>query len=188
MPSFQFYAAATDRESVVAFAFDSLACRVFEAYSAYDAPLRELADVSEFVSLSTAGGVQACHLAVWSPSFGAEPQRRRIELTAGSVPGHIHWFALEGWGLVHLQFAAIKNDALSPSRLAFNSEARARTWESTESTRLGAIAAWDWHAVAYIGRRLRNYIARTAVAKTGARPILPGANERAREGIILAAV
>jgi hypothetical protein len=70
MPSFQFYAAATDRESVVAFAFDSLACRVFEAYSAYDAPLRELADVSEFVSLSTAGGVQACHLAVWSPSFG----------------------------------------------------------------------------------------------------------------------
>ena len=187
MPSFQFCAADTDRESVVAFALDSLACRVFEAYSAYDAPLRELA-VSQFASLRTAGGVQDCQLAVWSPSFRAEPKRRRIQFAAGAVPGHSHRFALEGWGLVHLQFTAIKNDTLSPSRLAFNSEARARKWESTEIARLGAIAAWDWNAVADIGRRLRNYIARTAVAKAGARPILSGANERVREGLVLAAV
>jgi hypothetical protein len=187
MPSFQFYAAPPDRESVVAFALDSLACRVFEAYSAYDAPLREL-EVSDLASLHTAEGVQDCQLAVWSPSFRAEPKRRRIEFAAGAVPGHSHRFTLEGWGLVHLQFTAIKNDALSPSRLAFNSEARARKWESTDLTRLGAIAAWDWNAVADIGRRLRNYIARTAVAKAGARPILPNANVRAREGIILASV
>ena len=102
------------------------------------------------------------------------------------MPGHSHRFALEGWGLIHLQFAAIKNDALSPSRLAFNSEARARKWESTYLTSLGPIAAWDWNAVAAIGRRLRNYVARTAVAKAGARPILPGAHERVRAGIILA--
>jgi len=185
MPSFQFYAAPPDRESVVAFALDSLACRVFEAYSAYDAPLREL-ETSELASLRAAGGVQDYQLAVWSPAFRAEPKRRRIEFAAGAVSGHSHRFALEGWGLVHLQFTAIQNDTLSPSRLAFNSEARARKWESTEITRLGAIAAWDWTAVADIARRLRNHIARTAVAKAGARPVLPGAYERVREGLVLA--
>ena len=187
MPSFQFYAAPPDRESVVAFALDSLACRVFESFSSYDAPLREL-EVSDLASLSTAESVPHCQLAVWSPSFRAEPKRRRIEFAAGAVPGHSHRFVLEGWGLVHLQFPAMKNGALSPSRLAFNSEARARKWESTEATRLGAIAAWDWNAVADIGRTLRNHIARRAVAKAGARPILPGAHERVREGLILAVV
>ena len=188
MPSFQFYAADIDRESVVAFALDSLGCRVFETYSAYDARLCELTQIGDLPSLHTAGGFEDCLLAVWSPSFRVEPQTRRINLARGAVPGHSHRFALEGWGLVHLQFAAIKNDALSPSRLAFNSEARARKWESTDATRLGGVDAWDWNAVADIGRRLRNYVARTAIAKVGARPILPGANERAREGLILAAV
>lgn len=185
MPSFQFYAAPPDRESVVAFALDSLACRVFEVYSAYDAPLREL-DVGEWASLHTAEGVEDYQLAVWSPSFRVEPKTLRIEFADGAVPGHSHRFALEGWGLIHLQFAAIKNDALSPSRLAFNSEARARKWESTYLTRLGPIAAWDWNAVAAIGRRLRSHVARTAVSKAGARPILPGAHECLRAGIILA--
>lgn len=187
MPSFHFYAAPDDRGDVVAFALNSLACRVFEKYSAPDAPLREFA-ASELPRLDTAVGIQDCHLVVWSPSFRAEPLRRRIQLTPGAIPGHSHRFVLEGWGLVHLQFVAIKGNALSPSRLTFNSEARARKWETTDAVHLGASAAWDWNAVADIGRRLRNHIARAGVAKVGACPILRGANERAREGVVLAAV
>ena len=191
MPTVEFYAVQADTAKLLEFVLAETDCRLYEAYSAPGQPLREFASPDEVLAAypldHDEGRVSPVQLVLWSPSTGPEPTRRRIELQPGTVEGASHRFALEAWGLIQLLAGGVRDQRIERSRLAHNSEARARAWEATSADRFGPVGAWDWVALGHLAARLTYHVRqRLAVDTHGSWPILPAAQAARESGLQLA--
>ena len=191
MPSVEYYAVQADSAKLLEFVLGETDCRLYEAYSVAGERLREFASVGEALAAypldHAQGRVPAAQFVLWSPSTGPEPTRRRIDLRPGAVEGASHRFVLEAWGLIQLLAGGLRDQRIEPSRLAHNSEARARAWEATSADRFGPVEAWDWRALGRLSGRLTYHVRhRLASGKHGSRPLLPGAHAAYDSGLRLA--
>ena len=191
MPSVYFYAAQADIAKLLTFVFEETDCRVYEAYSEPGQSLRQFVSPAETLAaypLDHAGHrASPAQLVLWSPRTGPEPTQRRIELRPGALEEASHRSVLEAWGLIQLLASGIRDQCIECSRLAYNSEARARAWEETSAVRFGPVEAWDWVAVGRLAGRLTYHVRRRlAVGKHGSRSILPAAQAARESGLQLA--
>lgn len=147
-------------------AVDALAAAVFEgrdpwvaeAFSAFDKKPLQFSSASELAGFATrklaaANGLAYCFVVY--PDMRGRAVRETIRLKPGSVPGHRLRYTWQGWGLISLQLAA--EEAGMSSRIAVNSEARAKRWASTEPS-WDSPATWNWSAVASHARRLQRVL------------------------------
>lgn len=191
MPTVEFYAVQADTAKLLEFVSAETDCRLYEAYSVPGQPLREFTSAAEALAAYPLDHgerrVSRAQFFLWSPSTGPEPVRRRIELRPGVAEGATHRFTLEGWGLIQLLAGGVRERRIERSRIAHNSEARARAWESTDADRSGPVDAWDWKALDRLAGRLVYHVRRRLAAdKHGSSPVLPGAQARRASGFELA--
>ena len=191
MPTVEFYAVQADIAQILDFVLRETDCRLYEAYSVPGQPLREFTSVADALTaypLDHADrDVSQAQFLLWSPTTGPEPTLRRIELRPGTVEGASYRLSLEAWGLVQLLAGGLRGQRVKSSRVAHNSEARARAWEATSAERLGPVEAWDWRALDQLAGRVTYHIRRRlAVGKDGARAILTGAQAAREAGVQLA--
>ncbi|MGH7627778.1 MAG: hypothetical protein ACREOJ_20980 [Gemmatimonadaceae bacterium] len=191
MPSFAFYAAADDARAVLDHVFESTDCRVYEAYSEYDRPLREFASRSLIEQAWPLGDDPhatgaAVFLQLWSPQTVGAPRIERIRLQSGAVHGRTHRYVIGGWGLLQLQFGGVAGRTLTASRLALNSKSRAARWQDTYLDKLGPIDAWDWSRLARVARALQSHLRHhLSVERLGTRPVLRAAAQLREAGFVL---
>jgi len=70
---------------------------------------------------------------------------RRIDLKLGAVPGHIHRFTQDGWGLIQLH-CNFRNYPSIECRIAVNSSVRASNRFDTHPE-MGSPDLWNWDVV-----------------------------------------
>jgi hypothetical protein len=91
-----------------------------------------------------------------------------------------------GWGLIDLQIGVVCNGTIDCSRIACNTEARAKIWEST-NPELGAVSSWNWSAVSKLYRLVGSKIKSNSELKVGTRFLMPKANRLYQRGFKLGA-
>jgi hypothetical protein len=128
MPQTKFTVDGAGIRAFLAYTFNSTDCRLYEAYSLFDSPLREFKSVAELadafeLGVDPEGQGFAQHLALWSPTVMPTPNIRHIAL---KVPNHQYRFAAEGCGLFFLHLGGIHKGSLTASTLSYWSEAGAR--------------------------------------------------------------
>jgi hypothetical protein len=111
-----------------------------------------LADLSEYIDTKRKQGVRHVALAVEFRDVKGHVRTRRIALKPEKCEGATWRETVEGWGLVHVQFAFLK-DGLVECRVAVNSDKRAAAWASTNPD-LRDPKLWDWKVVEKHARRL----------------------------------
>lgn len=131
---------------------------VAEEYSEFDEEALTFLEAESLAGylrarLSSPKGYAA--IVVTYPDMGACALRRLIRLEPGSVPGHTHRTAWEGWGVIVIQ---LRRGQL-PSRVAANSRKRAELWAKSYPD-LGSPDAWNWKAVESHARRLQRVLRR----------------------------
>ena len=162
MSNLYFYAVADDLRALIEYVFGATDCRVYEAYSNYDAELREfgsLADIESAFALGDDpnGTSAATLLALWSPRTRGTLDVERIAL---EVPGHNYRGTIAGWGMLQLQLGGVHGRELTKSRFCHNSEARARLGVHVR------VAAWTSRCMG-LGR---DYTGLTRVAVSHSQP------------------
>jgi hypothetical protein len=178
MSNLYFYAGADDQRALIEYVFGATDCRVYEAYSNYDAELREfrsLADIESIFALGDDPGATsaAVLLSLWSPRTRGRIDVERIAL---KVPGHKYRYSIGGWGMLQLQLGGVHGRELTKSRFCHNTEVRARAWESNYASRLGQVAAWDWGEVTRLSRAVQYHIrSRLSSDRFNKRPVLRAA-------------
>jgi hypothetical protein len=172
VPSLTFYAVNDDQKTVLGSIFDSGSCRVFEAYSVPDMPLREFHNVGE-VSIDQHGTMLALHVI----GAGPDPTISRIDLRPGAIGDATFRYRCDGWGLIWLNFGSLFQDTeLRSSDTSHNTAARAAKWAGTLRD-LGDPNAWQWPAITKASRHLNSKIRASAIREIGPRPVLPRAAE-----------
>ena len=191
MANLYFYAVQEDIRVILDFVFENTDCRVFESDSIPDQNLREFTTTEDLISALDIGsdphgqGVNN-RIALWSPSFSPEVKIRRIDLDPKRCAPHKFRFTVEGWGLLYLSFGGIFHTSITHSCFTHNSEKRARTWESVQFDKYGAVDEWDWNAVQKLSGKISYLIRRKlASSKIEAWPILEFADKMYRENYSL---
>jgi hypothetical protein len=181
VPNCDFYAAPGDFEPILRFIFEDMDCRVFEAYSRFDHDLREFSSLEELVNDAAlklgdcSNSKLSCFLMLWPFKASDQVRIRRIELDPAAQLGK-HRYAVEGWGLISLQFGGLAEMKLHPSHTNHNSETRARKWADTY-TDMGDPSDWNWNIVTNTSAKLNRRIRSLATTKIGSRLVLPAAKE-----------
>jgi hypothetical protein len=180
MPNCDFYAAPGDYEPILQFIFDSLDCRVLEAYSGFDCDLKEFFSVDELSRKIKLGDCSskapARHLVLWPIAASDNVRIQRIDLDPAGKLGAYRYTA-EGWGLISLQLGGISPKGLHPSRTNHNTEKRALKWTDVLEDTFGAPSAWDWRIVTRTSNKLNRRIRSLAIASIGSRAVLPEAKK-----------
>jgi len=177
-----FYAAGADLLDVALLVLQETDCRLLEAESQIDQPLRQLdtGDIGQWIGLSRSGAYVG--LALWSPAMRQQIGIRTVTLQTRE--GGVRQSAV-GWGLIHLQLMDVRGGKLARSRVTANSESRARRWADTEME-LGPVDAWDWSAVERTLRRIERLIrSRLVVGRNDGVPMLRGAQSAFGSGVTL---
>jgi hypothetical protein len=131
------------------------AAQVYEAYSDPERNIRSfsnLAELAEYMAAKQKEGVRHVALAVEFRGVKGHVETRRIALRPEKCNGATWREAVEGWGLVHVQFAFLKDDRVE-CRIAVNSEKRAAAWASNHPEARDP-KLWDWKVVEKHARRL----------------------------------
>ena len=176
-----FYAAGEDLLDVAMLVLEETDCRLYEADSEIDQPLRELdvEDIRRWIERKRSAE-RYLGLAAWPP---ATKQRFRIRNVRLQTPdGGVRQIA-EGWGLIWLHLFDVRDGSLARSTVNANSEARARRWADTHAE-LGPVDAWNWSEVARLHRRIERLIrTRLVVDSYDGVLMLAGAGAAFRSGV-----
>jgi hypothetical protein len=178
MPHLAFYAGADDIAPIVEYLLSNAGCTIYESHSVPDMELRRFT-TSASILQAFGDGSRGLQLALHTPAMKGVPLIERFELNPNAALGK--WReSISGWGLIQLLFGWMRDGELAPSDTNHNSEARARTWESTYP-KLGPVAAWDFNEVTRISRLLNRHIKHLASSKGGP-VVLPGAKAMVAAG------
>lgn len=184
MPHLAFFATAEDATPIMRFVLAE--CHVFESFSAPDSPLRQVTNPLEVQNALDKADVAVLGLMLYAPSMGGEFSIQRLELKPGAIPGKSWQEQITGWGMIQLQFSAVRDRKLRPSFTNHNSANRAQRWANIYP-HLPSVDAWNFREVVRISRRINGYISGLANQKDGSRPVLPSANAMAARGDIILA-
>src|ERR1700722_15717271 len=179
MPNIDFYAAGADFLAVLTYVFKQSACRVFESYSP---PGEEIAEFKSVDDLSARYSVGICPgsgpsvlLQLVPPGASHQFNIRRITLKPELCEGRTFRYAVEGWGLIQLQFGGTGPQGLVNSHSNHNTEARAKRWSETHRE-LGPIEIWNWRETTAVSSALNRFVrTKLATYELGSRPVLPDA-------------
>ena len=145
-------------DAVATALFDKPNPWVAEAYSAYDVEPLLFASSDEVAKYARSVLAQPRGLAflfVVYPDMNGRAVRETIRLDPKHVPGHKLRYTWQGLGLISVQLA---REGIR-SRVAANSQARAKKWAPTYPDWEGP-GAWNWKAVASHTRRLQRVLKR----------------------------
>jgi hypothetical protein len=121
---------------------------VYEAYSEPERKLRSfptLDSLLEYVDSRQKAGERHVALSVYFRDTRGGVQTRRISLHPEKNGGATWREAVNGWGLVQVQFKFLQG-GLVECRIAANSEKRAAAWASNNPA-MDAPGLWDWKLV-----------------------------------------
>jgi hypothetical protein len=128
---------------------------VYEAYSEPERKLRSFPTLDrllEYVDSKHKAGERHVALSVYFRDTKGAVETRRISLRPEKNGGATWREAVNGWGLVQVQFKFLQ-DGLVECRIAANSEKRAVAWASNHPA-VDAPGLWDWKLVEKHVRRL----------------------------------
>lgn len=179
MPNCDFFACGDDHRVILEYLFDSLSCRVFELYSAFDSELAEFTTLNELkrhydIQDWTTHKHGSLHLQIYADNALGPVNFRRIDLNPAKCDGATFRYSTEGWGLIQLYLESPRGDSLANSHTNHNSEARANKWASVDD-RLDSPDSWDWKSVTSFSQKLNRFIRKQAIAKKHTRVVLPSA-------------
>jgi len=175
-----FFAAVDDVRKILDFIFEHTDVRVFDRSSERGKEVREYGSTADILAVNRlCEGAQTEYTGdrfnLWSPSVVDQPTFRRINFNPGVFEGPQFRYTMEGGGLIVLSVGLAANGVVTRSELGGGSEQWARAWGKENGA--------DWEGVRKLERKLQYHVrTRMAVAKVGARPILPGANRLALQG------
>lgn len=184
MPNCDFYAVPEDWLQIVQFIFTNDGWLLYELSSEFDAKVRAFRSVDE-VKAIVRPDHESYEFQLHSPQMGGRVEFRKITLRSGAVPGKTFRYSTEGWGLIQFYVHQPRDGQLRPCHTNHNSLRRAETWAPVRDVQLmGGPEGWDWRQVSSTSNRLNRYIRKLGVAKSGSRPILPGAQARLESGTL----
>ena len=146
-------------DAVAAAVFGAPGAQVLEAHSDFDREPRAFQNEGELVSyirerISKPRG--SASVFVLYPDMGGRAARETIHLKPGSVASHTHRFTWQGWGLISVVLERGDQPG-TRSRVAANSETRARKWAPTYP-QMEPPETWNWKAVERHARRLQHVL------------------------------
>ena len=182
-----FFAAETDQRALLDFLLASTDVRVFEAYSEYEADLREFRSTDDLASafpigLDPHGNGSAVTLFLCSPSVLRKPTIRRFALDPAKCGGATFRYKVEGPEWMRLYLGGVCGRAITKSNFGRTSS----LWAERQGCK-----GTDWEAFKTISNRIQYHIRkRLAVgsaryAKISGRPVLPEAMRLAEAGYAL---
>ncbi len=184
MPNLDFYAARPDLDAVLAFVLGAAGCEVFESYSVPGKGLRRFKTLQDVLEVFDGARSQSVELMLYSPSMRGRYRISRIDLKPKALAATPWRETIEGWGLIQLSLRGVREGALPPSHTNHNTEVRALKWEPSYP-HFPPLAEWDFTEVTRVSRRINTYIRDTlAVARSGSRPILAGAQALIQGGAV----
>jgi len=128
---------------------------VSESYSEFEKDIIYFAEfkvLENYIVNQLSAGRKFIGIAIFYPETEGLIQKRKIKLNPKKCDGATYRYAVEGWGIIHLQLT--NKDAQTIScRLAVNTEKRATAWADT-STEIKSPALWKWQLVEKHARRL----------------------------------
>ena len=173
MPNCDYYATIPDHAVLLDWLFAEKTCEVYELYSRFGQPLRELRSTGEVLALFDEGpGSVHLQLRVLDASPPFVP--RRVSLNPDTCDGATFRFAANGWGLVQLYLGTVIRGKLKDSHTNHFSQKGAGKWEPI-GTHDTAVEAWDFPRITAFSSRLNRQVRKQAVAKIAGRAVLPGA-------------
>ena len=185
MPNCDFYATGEDFRSILDFVFAQPGWTLVELASIPDQPLRRFHSTDALLDahdLERSGAL----MQLYTPDLGGGIIERPIVFHPGAMGDAKGRTDSEGWGLIQLYLSGERDGRIGLSHTNHNSEARARSLETTYAHGLGPVSAWNWTEVERASRRLNRHIRQTAVGRSGSRVILPQAGARVAQGTGLA--
>lgn len=133
---------------------------IVEAYSEPDRQpqfFRSAPDLATYISDRVSQPRGLAHLLLLYPDMGGRLERETIHLDPKHCPGQKFRYTWQGWGLISIQLYGWEQSRMS--RIASNSETRARTWAATYPG-LDPPSEWNWKAVESHTRRLQRIFRR----------------------------
>jgi hypothetical protein len=139
---------------------------VYEAYSEPERKLRSfptLDSLLQYVDAKQKAGERHVALSAYFRDTKGDVQTRRISLRPEKSGGATWREAVNGWGLVQVQFKFLQDD-LVECRIAANSEKRAAAWAASNPA-MDAPELWDWKLVDKHTSRLIRVLRKGAAAE-----------------------
>jgi hypothetical protein len=184
---YEFFAAASDKLELLDFIFKNTDLHIYDGNSQLGQEICEYTTVKEisskfdlehknFLNFQLVG-----KFILWSPRFKVKPIFFKHELDPKHCEGHTFRNAIGGWGLIQLDFGAIRphNNCLEISRIAHDtgkSELSKRAYSSQ--------GTWDWKEIHATSSKLKKHIEnKMVIKKIGGYPALLGALELKKKGI-----
>lgn len=183
MPDFGFYAVNDDLRIVAEATYD-LGFSVFESYSEFEQNLRHFKNSEQLVNFWSSDKPSPLVVQLYHPSFGGPYRIEKIEVIPDKCRGYKFRYNIVGWGLIILELGLPTNNTLANSRIACNSETRAKSWEATHPE-LGACADWNWKSISQLFKLLKTRIKDSGAIKVDTMYVLPSANQMYQRGFHL---
>ena len=157
---------------------------MLESYSVPGKGLRRFKTLQEVLEVFDGASCLSVELMLYSPSMRGRYRISRIDLKTKVFAATPWRETIEGWGLIQLSLRGVREGALPPSHTNHNTEARALKWAPTYPDS-PPVAEWDFTEVTKVSRRINTHIRDTlAVARTGSRLILAGAQALLQSGAV----
>ncbi len=185
--TYDFFASKNDKINVLDFIYNETDLRVFDLYSPYGEIICEYENITEIFTKFDFeyGDKHALTFQLWSPSFEANIEFRKVELDPKYCNGYTFRFATSGWGLIQLYFGGIKNDILYPSHIGhFNEKGALKNQHVFDLAEV--VEKWNWKEVQKASSKLKYYIhEKKAIRKIGSFGVLQGASNLNVNGVKL---